>query len=379
MKRLSSLLIFCTTVSLLHAADPADIGYEYGPLLTPQEMMLLEQSFAVKTEGSITPDNLLALMQASPGHKREQWSDIPDLLGDITARHRYNPSNPSRENMTLPIIEEGRGTYHFFSEMKQEGQCINPPEDKILYCVKISGSCNRAFTAMHSLGAGGEIWTDKAYLRNYLTKLSQHPTIQTFQTASRAATYLAALKAINELNLTNITVPRTYLHSTDGHSVDDKHAVIVESYVQGKKLEERLQEGWDMPSSHMTNLFRLIEHVGLWNPNNNIIVDEQENLVYIDLEQANNSLSALVDWHPDETPVANPETFFRQNPIEYYRYITCGIKDGLFKIFESDVERTRAIIELVDQSDIIQSHYFEQNAPRYHRELIAFVAQKREQ
>lgn len=268
---------------------------------------------------SITAENLLNLSTSFDG----------------SSLH-IDPQNTTDQNMIMQKIDETGET---------------------AYWIKISGRVNRIFTGMHTRGADGRVWTDKAYRSEQVQQFLQNP-VQTYQTASRAAFYLIANKALAYHDIESIDTPRTYLYSTNNSSIDDNHAIIKEEHIPGEKLEQWLVNGNTVPTYQLKDLCTLTESIGLWCPNNNILVDESGRLVPIDLEQPNNS---------------NAHDFFYKNPVPYHGNIVCGFKDGLYTIFVDDKEAIRTLAEWIEESDIINHERF---TSYYQKEIRDFFSQK---
>lgn len=275
---------------------------------------------------TITPETQLSLMPKLP------YKKLFDLLhkeGILT------PADPGDKNQT---------NFLRYNEEK--------------FVTKISGKINRNITAIHTLkDDAGKIWSEKGYYTKQLQYLEANP-VDTYQTASRGAYYLVTNKAIMKHNLNQMSVATTYLYTTDGSSkIDDTRAVIVQNYVPGKKLEDRLDEGYEVSGNQLKQFFSLTELIGLWSLRKNVIVDPKNRLVPIDLEQPNNTRA---------------QDHFHKAAYRRHGNAVCGIKDELFVIFKDDQESKRALVTLVQESDIINSDGFNKE---YKREILNFVKQ----
>lgn len=237
-----------------------------------------------------------------------------------------DPKNPNHVNQTQNFIDKNNQTW----------------------LAKISGTTNRTYTQLHTQGATGEIFNNINYLKERLDHLKKNP-ITSHQTASHAAYYLIAKATLEKHNLSSIALPETYLHSTEQNNIDDNHAILIQQHIEGTELHRNN----NISDEQLKQLFSLVEHVGLWHIE--VIVGTDNKLYPIDLEQPNNT---------DEN------YFFHQDPNRYHGNLICGIKDGLFKIFEHNPEKCRLLAELVSKSKIINHENFNKN---YQNEILNFV------
>jgi len=277
------------------------------------------------------------------------YNGIPinsNSLYELASRYRYEallsplPSDDPSKKLPDPlrrVIHTGRN------------QAISN-----YFIVKAGILLCRLRSAMHGNGADGRIYNNNQYFMEQMNALVSAPPIKTYQTASQAAIGLIANEALKKHNL-QIKIPETYLYSTDNRSVDDNHAAIIQERIQGKTLEEKLKEGFEIKEHKLKQLFVLTESVGLWDLNHHISVDDKNQLSLTHFELPDNS---------------RPQDFFYQDPIPYHSNIKCGITDGFFVIFKNHKEEKRALVEYVQSSDICNHEKF---SPRHQKELMAFI------
>jgi len=162
---------------------------------------------------------------------------------------------------------------------------------------------------------------------------------------------------------------KTYLYSTNGTSVDDSHAVILQEVIDALSLETRLSDGYVMNNNQIKQLCAIIEAVGFANPAvGNVFADKNGKLWLIG-QQPNTS---------------RPQDFFYCNDQSYHHNIVQGYTNaecGLRKTFSvnprtRNPETWRAIIDYARESDTFHASNFTE---KYREEMCALIQEQENQ
>lgn len=222
------------------------------------------------------------------------------------------------------------------------------------YYIKIAGPMNRAQSTLMELG----IWPgQKANVEQFNQVLAG--SIPTYQTASRAAYYLALKQLINSKNLNTIGLQKTHLmhYPASAKSSDDNYALVLEKALPKNVKKLTAQNIKTIPNESLTDLVNAIIGVGLWSIKDNVFMDTNGKLLYlVDLEQPNNSA---------------PKDFFLKDPVRYYGNINAGLEE-LLALMKGDPKRLDFVRQLIESNPVVQSpHYHD----RYKKELMKALQQ----
>jgi len=216
-------------------------------------------------------------------------------------------------------------------------------------------------SALYTNGAHSKLEYNKAYRKKQIKRLETvQPPIQTFQYASIAAFSLIAHEAIKKKKIVGIKIPLAYVLSPDNKSINDTMVHIHQEVIEGELLEKWLKHGGNITEDLLQSLFAITESIGLRSLQKNIIVTNQGELCIVELMQ------------PSETTA---DEFFYQKDCRYHENVVRGIKEGLFTIFKDRPKEKRALIEMVQESTIINHTDFTQ---KYQHEILKFVKKQKQ-
>jgi len=141
----------------------------------------------------------------------------------------------------------------------------------------------------------------------------------TYQTISRIAYGMRAREVIQQENL-SIKVPPMYLIHIPGRpkKLADANYVVAEEFIQGQ-FEYLESSAFAVDTKTILDLTKLIGYTGLWSLGKNIIVSNNKDIYFVDLEQPN---------------VHNPKDFFHKNSAVHRSNIEhgfAGLENSIIK------------------------------------------------
>jgi len=162
---------------------------------------------------------------------------------------------------------------------------------------------------------------------------SCHHAPKTYQTISRIAHYLLFLQAVEQYQLVHVTVPAMYLVHIPGrpNDVSDRNYVVIEQRLENLRTITSPDE---LDQAQRDEIEIIIKTVGLFNiVRGNIFLTADEKIVFIDLEQPNNS---------------NPLAFFHKAEDRFHNNVRAGLASFEKKNFSkgSLAQRVHTLLNL---------------------------------